>query len=146
MSSDVSRASASSDNSYRSDFSSALSSALDKKKCLEVLQTIIAVKREQAFCQSADKEIFMTNDRSVKSIDTKSVSHSQSAAAFSTCSDFSAAQTVATEKDQAKGEKSMNKLTTEEEVFLMNIDYFEQWDRIYQKFGFQEKQVLQAMK
>ena len=30
---------------------------------------------------------------------------------------------------------------------LMNIDYFEQWDRIYQKFGgVQEKVVLQSMK
>ena len=53
---------------------------------------------------------------------------------------------MASEKDQAKDDKAINKLTTEEEVFLMNIDYFEQWDRIYQKFGFQEKQVLQAMK
>ncbi len=36
-----------SDNSYRSDFSSVAStSGLDKKRCLEILQAIIAVKRE----------------------------------------------------------------------------------------------------
>ena len=28
-----------------------------------------------------------------------------------------------------------NALSNEEEVFLMNIDYFEQWDRIYLSFG-----------
>ena len=37
-------------------------------------------------------------------------------------------------------------LSTEEELFLMNIDYFEQWDRVYQKFKAQEKDVLDSMK
>ena len=37
-------------------------------------------------------------------------------------------------------------LNSEEEVFLMNIDYFEQWDRIYQTFKAQEKEVLLSMK
>ena len=36
-------------------------------------------------------------------------------------------------------------LTSEEQVIMMNIDYFEQWDRIAQKFDAQEKQVLDSM-
>ena len=28
----------------------------------------------------------------------------------------------------------------------MNIDYFEQWDRVHQKFQVQEKDVLASMK
>ena len=38
---------------------------LDKPTCLLILKQIISIKREQAFCQMADKEIFMTNDKSV---------------------------------------------------------------------------------
>lgn len=54
-------------NSYRSDFSSVMiKNLIEKPKCLQILQQIIAVKREQAFCQSADKEIFMTDDKSKK--------------------------------------------------------------------------------
>ena len=41
---------------------------------------------------------------------------------------------------------NLEKLTTEEEVFLMNIDYFEQWDRVQQKHQVQEKAVLASMK
>ena len=49
--------------SLESGFSSvAALKAIDKKKCLMILQQIIAVKREQAFCQSADKEIFQTEE------------------------------------------------------------------------------------
>ena len=66
----------------------------------------------------------------------------EGAAAMSTYSDFSAAQTMATSKDSViveEGRESKSsrpsKLTTDEEVLLMNIDYFEQWDRVYQKFG-----------
>ena len=43
-------------------------------------------------------------------------------------------------------ERNVEKLTTEEEVFLMNIDYFEQWDRVHQKFNVPEKDVLMSMK
>ena len=28
----------------------------------------------------------------------------------------------------------------------MNIDYFEQWDRVHQKYFVQEKEVLDSMK
>ena len=53
--------------SYRSDFSSTqnqVKAPLDKATCLKILQLIISAKREQAFCQSADKEIFLTIERS----------------------------------------------------------------------------------
>ena len=43
-------------------------------------------------------------------------------------------------------ERNVEKLTTEEEVFLMNIDYFEQWDRVLQKHQVPEKEVLASMK
>ena len=52
-------------NSYRSDFSSASSAAaIDRPVCLEILKQIISVKREQAFCQQADKEIFTPGGKS----------------------------------------------------------------------------------
>jgi hypothetical protein len=37
-------------------------------------------------------------------------------------------------------------LDTEKEVMLYNIDYFEQWDRVYLKFKATEKQVLASMR
>ena len=43
-------------------------------------------------------------------------------------------------------ERAREKLTTEEEVFLMNIDYFEQWDRVQHKLQVKEKEVLASMK
>ena len=43
-------------------------------------------------------------------------------------------------------DRAREKLTTEEEVFLMNIDYFEQWDRVQHKLQVKEKEVLASMK
>jgi len=102
--------------------------SLDRKSCIEILKHIIAVKREQAFCQSADKEVFLAEDCS-EAGSTSSHSH------LSTSS--------ATEAD---AQSHSRQLTNEEEVFLMNIDYFEQWDRVYHKFAAQEQAVLHSMK
>ena len=45
-------------------FSSASSTtSLQKSQCIEILKQIISVKREQTFCQSKDKEIFITQDK-----------------------------------------------------------------------------------
>ena len=100
---------------------------LAKKHCLEILKQIIAVKREQVFCQSADKDIFLTNDAS----STNSSSNYDSR--FSTFQHLG--ENECEQMSAGAASTKSNVLSNEEEVFLMNIDYFEQWDRIYLRFG-----------
>lgn len=60
-------------HSYRSDFSaSLLQNQLERPKCVDILKLVIAIKREQTFCQQADKEIFLTSDRSLFSSSSQS--------------------------------------------------------------------------
>ena len=97
---------------------------IQKATCLKILKQIIAVKREQFFCQGADKDIFLTNE----SLATSSCSSNYSSK-FSTVTGESEPSDQASENSQKAA--SPGALSSEEEVFLMNIDYFEQWDRIY---------------
>lgn len=60
-------------------------------------------------------------------------------------SEESAAQ-ESTENGSQNSKTTGKGLTTDEEVLLMNIDYFEQWDRVFQKFHAQEQEVLSCMK
>ena len=83
------------------------------------------------FCQSADKDIFLTSDAASNS----------SSNYESRYSNFQTQTHKEFDQTSAASLKS-NVLNNEEEVFLMNIDYFEQWDRIYLRFGAQEKEVL----
>ena len=89
----------------------------------------------------ADKEIFMTNDKSQGDggMSRSLFSDSSPITQSTTC------QSSARDGNSASGNQAAD-LTTEEEVFLMNIDYFEQWDRVHQKHEVQEKEVLQSMK
>ena len=73
----------------------------------------------------ADKEIFLTNDKT-RGMSRQLFSNSSPA---SQSTNSQSAQSM--NGSSAYGdERAREKLTTEEEVFLMNIDYFEQWDRV----------------
>ena len=88
----------------------------------------------------ADKEIFMTNgDKEDKGGMGRQLFSNGSPASQSTASQQSTAQSQV-------DSKQAQQLSTEQEVILMNIDYFEQWDRVHQKFQVQEKEVLASMK
>ena len=77
---------------------------------------------------------------------------SDSQAASSSSSSFSSNISNEADSDQQSENTGTSSaaaavaLNSDEEVFLMNIDYFEQWDRIYQMYGAQEKEVLHSMK
>eukprot|EP00353_Schmidingerella_taraikaensis_P005737 CAMPEP_0185583842 /NCGR_PEP_ID=MMETSP0434-20130131/28129_1 /TAXON_ID=626734 ORGANISM="Favella taraikaensis, Strain Fe Narragansett Bay" /NCGR_SAMPLE_ID=MMETSP0434 /ASSEMBLY_ACC=CAM_ASM_000379 /LENGTH=139 /DNA_ID=CAMNT_0028203223 /DNA_START=969 /DNA_END=1389 /DNA_ORIENTATION=+ len=86
---------------------------------------------------SADKDIFLTNETQSNS------SSSNYSYKFSSATHESESSDHASENSQKANGPTVN---GEEEVFLMNIDYFEQWDRIYQLYGANEKEVLHAMK
>ena len=44
-------------------------------------------------------------------------------------------QSISSNNTDSMSQEQYAILTSEEEVYLINIDFFEQWDRIYQKFN-----------
>ena len=108
---------------------------LSKKECLQILQLIISVKREQTFCATEDAQIFIS--KPIRSSNKRSKEHGLS----------SSAQKQSTPKTQQLEEQSItSELGTEEQVMMMNIDYFELWDRVFQKFAVEEKRVQNSFK
>ena len=95
---------------------------------MQILQLIIAVKREQTFCSNEDSQIFMKN-----------FAHSSSKKSL----DGSASKTSKSSRAQQIDDKA---LETEEQIMLLNIDYFELWDRVFQKFDVEEKEVQNSFK
>jgi len=43
------------------------------------------------------------------------------------------------------GSEKSEELIASEEVMIMNVDYFEVWDRVYHTFNLTENQVLNAL-
>ena len=77
------------------------------------------------------------SSRSTKSKKDKSTPAASAAAASSTI-----------EEDETKvtANDTTIILDTEKEVMMLNIDYFEQWDRIYNVYKQSEQHVLKSMK
>ena len=55
-----------------------------------------------------------------------------------------AAENGADETRTSENESSMI-LDTEKEMMMLNIDYFEQWDRVYNQYEQTEQKVTQSM-